>query len=110
MPPPTKQVRIVGGQEAKRNSIPWQASLRYRTEKMAFCGGSIVTPDRVVTAAHCVMDEPKYHRDSANSQHSVSVYIFSGFDDFRFAIHPMFLKYTLEHTQETATQRQILIW
>ena len=71
MPPPTKQVRIVGGQEAKKNSIPWQVSLRYRTEKMAFCGGSIVTPDKVVTAAHCVMDEPKYRKDS---QHSVSGY------------------------------------
>ena len=70
MPPPTKQVRIVGGQEVKKNSIPWQVSLRYRAEKMAFCGGSIVTPDKIVTAAHCVMDEPKYRKDS---QYSVSI-------------------------------------
>ena len=54
---PDKSVRIVAGQEVKRNSIPWQVSLRYKDDKTAFCGGSIVSENRVVTAAHCVMDE-----------------------------------------------------
>lgn len=63
MPPTTKQVRIVGGEEVKPNSVPWQISLRYKQDRMAFCGGSIVAPNRIVTAAHCVMDEPMYRHD-----------------------------------------------
>ena len=66
IPKSDKQVRIVGGEEAKRNSIPWQVSLRYKQERMAFCGGSIISPDKIVTAAHCVMDEPMYTRDRQN--------------------------------------------
>merc|ERR1711935_1326487 len=32
----------------KPNSVPWQISLRYKQDKMAFCGGSIIAPNRVV--------------------------------------------------------------
>jgi len=52
--PNTKDRRIVGGQEAAPNSIPWQVALH-----MAFaggtglCGGSVLSSSRVLTAAHC---------------------------------------------------------
>ena len=45
--------RIVGGTVAKVNSWPWQAMLLNRYGDQ-FCGGSLVDPYWVVTAAHCV--------------------------------------------------------
>uniref|UniRef100_A0A8C4JPN8 Ovochymase 2 (gene/pseudogene) n=1 Tax=Dromaius novaehollandiae TaxID=8790 RepID=A0A8C4JPN8_DRONO len=46
--------RIVGGNQVKRGSHPWQVSLKRRQKH--FCGGTIVSAQWVVTAAHCVLD------------------------------------------------------
>ncbi|KAM8908020.1 ovochymase-1 isoform 3-T3 [Spinachia spinachia] len=43
--------RIIGGQEAWANSWPWQASLQFAS--MPACGGAIIGPLWVVSAAHC---------------------------------------------------------
>ncbi|KAH8419050.1 hypothetical protein KR222_002099, partial [Zaprionus bogoriensis] len=48
--------RIVGGWDVPAGEyVPYQVSLQYRTRggQMHFCGGSIIAPDRVLTAAHC---------------------------------------------------------
>ncbi|KAI8127782.1 Serine protease SP24D [Lucilia cuprina] len=46
------QPRIVGGQNAKNNQFPYQISLRLYNYHI--CGGSIISRNYVVTAAHCV--------------------------------------------------------
>ncbi|XP_037380672.1 transmembrane protease serine 3 [Talpa occidentalis] len=46
--------RIVGGNVSLLAQWPWQASLQFRGYHL--CGGSIVTPVWIVTAAHCVYD------------------------------------------------------
>ncbi|NWZ53476.1 OVCH2 protein, partial [Haliaeetus albicilla] len=46
--------RIVGGNQVKQGSHPWQVSLKLRQKH--FCGGTIVSAQWVVTAAHCILD------------------------------------------------------
>ncbi|XP_077507426.1 chymotrypsinogen B-like isoform X2 [Amblyomma americanum] len=48
--------RVVGGQEAAPNSWPWQVSISSAEYEVMghFCGGSIIAPQWVLTAAHCL--------------------------------------------------------
>ncbi|OCT93738.1 hypothetical protein XELAEV_18011406mg, partial [Xenopus laevis] len=43
--------RITGGSIASLGNWPWQVNLQHR--KGEFCGGSIISPKWIVTAAHC---------------------------------------------------------
>uniref|UniRef100_A0A8C6MED7 Transmembrane serine protease 3a n=1 Tax=Nothobranchius furzeri TaxID=105023 RepID=A0A8C6MED7_NOTFU len=51
---PLSSTRIVGGNMSKPGQFPWQVSLHLNNEHI--CGGSIIAPNWIVTAAHCVYD------------------------------------------------------
>ncbi|KAK7482045.1 hypothetical protein BaRGS_00026737, partial [Batillaria attramentaria] len=51
--------RIVGGRPADSGEYPWMAFLRYSGNFI--CGGSVIDPLHILTAAHCVV---RYGRDS----------------------------------------------
>ena len=52
--------RIVGGVDAGKNEFPWQVRLQISTDGHdATCGGSILTRDSILTAAHCTSGEVK---------------------------------------------------
>lgn len=56
--------RILGGQKSKSSEWPWQVAVRRETELLGepfvlmTCGGSIISKDWVLTAAHCVYSDP----------------------------------------------------
>ena len=50
------RTKIVNGIPAETGDLPWQVSL-FRSSSGHFCGGSLIDPQWVLTAAHCVVDD-----------------------------------------------------
>ncbi|XP_053238304.1 plasminogen [Podarcis raffonei] len=56
--------RIVGGCVSNPHSWPWQISLRVRSFDLHFCGGTLIAPQWVLTATHCLekSSRPSYYK------------------------------------------------
>ncbi|KAF0691230.1 Aste57867_17506 [Aphanomyces stellatus] len=54
--------RVIGGTPAETGLYPWMVGVRFKADGDAFCGGSLIAPNYVLTAAHCV-----YFRHAAPS-------------------------------------------
>ena len=45
--------RIVGGENTARREFPWHVALVDRGDSVPWCGGTLLSTDTVLTAAHC---------------------------------------------------------
>ncbi|XP_066428704.1 chymotrypsin-like elastase family member 3B [Eleutherodactylus coqui] len=54
--------RVVNGEDAIPHSWPWQISLQYKSGSSFYhtCGGSLIAPNWVMTAAHCISSGRTY--------------------------------------------------
>lgn len=86
--------KIVGGQIAEPNSIPFQVALLVRRDNKdtTFCGGSVINKKAVLTAAHCLMYGDRAllifgaHDVTLNEKGTVRQLV----NKTRFRIHPEF--------------------
>ncbi|KAK0144248.1 Polyserase-2 [Merluccius polli] len=78
---PPLNTRIVGGEDAPLGSWPWQASLT--SDGSHFCGGSLITNNFVLTAAHCF-----FPRGTAAAEVHKSHCCFSFFEPFSVCGRP----------------------
>ncbi|KAF7209553.1 chymotrypsin-like elastase family member 2A [Nothobranchius furzeri] len=53
---PPVLTRVVGGDDVRQHSWPWQASLQYQSGSSFYhtCGATLISSQWVVTAAHCI--------------------------------------------------------
>lgn len=60
--------RIIGGSKAAQGAHPWQVRLSMKMGRgSALCGGSVISPNYILTAAHCVVNNNRVMSASAVS-------------------------------------------
>ncbi|XP_060948986.1 trypsin-3-like [Limanda limanda] len=84
--------KIVGGYECPRNSVPYQVSLNAGYH---FCGGSLISSQWVVSAAHCYMSRFQVRL----GEHDISVNegTEQWIDSAKIVIHPQYDSYYFDN-------------
>jgi secreted trypsin-like serine protease len=97
--------KVVGGTAASIDTYPWQGAVLFSTaqkpgknaQQRMFCAGSLVTPNVVMTAAHCVYDT------DPDCSSSLTCQLFDANGDLTVRIDPNDVSVLLGHTTLTGT-------
>ncbi|XP_060782908.1 coagulation factor IXa [Neoarius graeffei] len=65
------RIRIIGGDTASFGDVPWQVALVLRKTQQVFCGGSILSKQWVITAAHCIEESKQIEFFIRVGEHNV---------------------------------------
>ncbi|MCV6639619.1 serine protease [Candidatus Albibeggiatoa sp. nov. NOAA] len=49
-----RNTRIIAGEDAPENAYPWMVGIHETGDNQSYCGGSLIHPQWVLTAAHCL--------------------------------------------------------
>ena len=85
--------RVVSGKDATLGEWPWQAWLQQPNGKH-WCGGTLITPEWVMTAAHCLRfkNEGDYHVILGDVNQNKPEGVEQRFTVRRIVKHPLFSK------------------
>ena len=51
--------KILFGDKTKREEIPWHVSIHYHDNSFRGCGGTLISPSKILSAAHCFGKNPQ---------------------------------------------------
>ncbi|MCF7971772.1 MAG: serine protease [Methylococcaceae bacterium] len=92
--------RIIGGTTSEGSRWPWMASLVMKNASAAeglFCGASLIAKDWVLTAAHCVIDQPTAAFDVVINQAQLDADTGERIAVERIVLHPLYNDSTLDN-------------
>ena len=94
--------RIINGTQVSPDNDMWQFIVALKYNNNQYCGGSLVAPNWVITAAHCLVDETtgESYVPSALDTIGVGSYNLDSMVDYsikQWIIHPFFNEGTLDN-------------
>ena len=96
-----RAIRIVGGSTTEVNEYPWQIGLSYKTNSRVFCGGTLISDQWILTAAHCTRGDAASklkvvlgeHDTNSNTETNSTIYLGVA----KIVEHPYYSAYTYNY-------------